>query len=192
MLAMAVERLSEQAGRGEPDAALVARARNGDRLAFAALVERHYDFIYRLAYRWCGRRADAEDIAQEVCAKLGGAIRSYRGGSSFSSWLYSVTMNAARDWGRGRAREAARMAAFTREADLEAAAEEDDDAADRLWAAVRELPGQTREAVTLVYGEGLSHASAAALMGCSESTVSWHVHDAKKRLRRMLREAGEA
>lgn len=190
---MAVERLSEGAGRDEPDAALVARARNGDRRAFASLVERHYDFIYRIAYRWCGRRADAEDIAQEVCAKLGGAIRSYRGGSTFSSWLYAVTMNAARDWGRGRAREAARMAAFAREADLSATLDEEaDDASDRLWAAVRELPGQTREAVTLVYGEGLSHAGAAALMGCSESTVSWHVHDAKKRLKRALREAGEA
>ena len=190
---MAVESDKRTGPPGEPDLALALRAQAGDRLAFAQLVERNYDFVYRIAYRWCGRRADAEDIAQEVCAKLGSAIRSFRGGSSLSSWLYSVTMNAARDWGRGRAREANRLAAFAREAETAdwGKADAGDDQAERLWAAVRELPHQTREAVTLVYGEGLNHAAAAALMGCSESTVSWHVHDAKKRLKRLLREVGD-
>ena len=48
-----------------------------------------------------------------------------------------------------------------------------------------------REAVLLVYGEGLSHAEAADVMGSAEATVSWHVHEAKKRLKVMLRSAGE-
>ncbi len=56
--------------------------------------------------------------------------------------------------------------------------------------AVRELPSKQREAVTLVYGEGMNHAEAADLMGCSEATVSWHVHEAKKRLRQIMA-AGE-
>ena len=61
----------------------------------------------------------------------------------------------------------------------------------RLWAAVRKLPDKQRDAVLLVYGEGLSHASAADAMACAEATVSWHVHEAKKRLKVLMRAAGE-
>ena len=66
-----------------------------------------------------------------------------------------------------------------------------DDPAERLWAAARNLPDKQREAVMLVYGEGMSHAAAADAMGVAEATVSWHVHEAKKRLQRMMRSAGE-
>ncbi|TIT56210.1 MAG: RNA polymerase sigma factor, partial [Mesorhizobium sp.] len=72
------------------DAELIGRAKGGDRGAFGKLLERHYDFVYRAAYRWCGRKADAEDIAQEVCVRLGKAIRDYRGGGAFTTWLYTM------------------------------------------------------------------------------------------------------
>lgn len=178
---------------GDSDIALAARAAAGDRAAFSTLIERHYDFIYRIAYRWIGRKADAEDIAQTVCLRLAGAIRSFRGGSAFSSWLYAVTVNAARDWGRRSAREAVRLDAFAAEAPASVAPAngEAEEAAELLWAAVRRLPDKQREAVTLIYGEGASHARAAELMGCAENTVSWHVHEAKKRLRQMMRNADE-
>ena len=154
-MAMALERA--EASDGE----LIGLAREGDRLAFDALVERHYDFVYRVAWRWCGSRADAEDVAQEVCARLGKAIRGFRGGGAFTTWLYAMTLNGARDM------------------------------AETLWAAVRRLPDKQRDAVLLVYGEELSHADAAAVMACAEATVSWHIHEAKKRLKVLLRPAGE-
>mgnify|MGYP003526529980 FL=1 len=55
-----------------------------------------------------------------------------------------------------------------------------------LWEAVRQLSEKQRDAVLLVHGEGLGHGAAAAVMGCSESTVSWHIHEARKRLKKML------
>lgn len=173
------------------DADLIGLAQSGDRSAFATLVGRHYDFVFRLAWRWCGHRSDAEDIAQEVCARLGRSIRSYRGGGAFTTWLYAMTLNAARDMGRSRARELARTQAFGVQAliDGEAGAEPDD-RAERLWAAVRGLPDKQRDAVLLVHGEGLTHAAAADIMAVSEPTVSWHIHEAKKRLKRVL-SAGE-
>jgi RNA polymerase sigma-70 factor (ECF subfamily) len=174
------------------DAELVGRAREGDGTAFGQLVERHYDFVYRVAYRWCGRKQDAEDIAQEVCIRLGKAIRGYRGGGAFTSWLYAMAMNAARDLGRKTARETAKTDAFGAHALVEMqGGGDEDDAIDQMWAAVRQLPDKQREAVTLVYGEGLSHAAAAEAMAVSEATVSWHVHEAKKRLRVLMREVGE-
>jgi RNA polymerase sigma-70 factor (ECF subfamily) len=66
-----------------------------------------------------------------------------------------------------------------------------DDRAERMWEAVRTLPDKQREAMLLVYGEGLSHAAASEVMSCAEATTSWHVHEAKKRLTRLLREAGD-
>ncbi len=173
------------------DGELARRAAAGDRSSFARLVERHYAFVFRVAYRMTGHRADAEDIAQDVCARLGRAIRTYRGGSAFTTWLYPVVVNAVRDQGRGAAREAARRQAYGIHARIEGkAACETDDPAEALWQAVRDLPPKQQEAVTLVYGEALSHAAAADLLGCTEATVSWHIHEAKKRLKRIM-SAGE-
>jgi RNA polymerase sigma-70 factor (ECF subfamily) len=174
------------------DAELIGRARNGDRDAFGALLERHYDFVYRVAWRWCGHRSDAEDIAQEVCVRLGRAIRDYRGGGAFTTWLYAMALNAVRDLKRKSAREAARAEAYVTHALIAGeAGGAEDDPAESLWAAVRELPSRQRDAVLLVYGEGLSHADAGAAMAVSETTVSWHIHEAKKRLKQLLRESGE-
>ncbi|RYE57459.1 MAG: hypothetical protein EOP20_07415, partial [Hyphomicrobiales bacterium] len=67
--------------------ALVRRAQNGDGEAFAELIEDQYDRIFRTAWRWCGNAHDAEDIAQDVCVRLGDAIRGFDGRSAFSSWV---------------------------------------------------------------------------------------------------------
>ncbi len=174
------------------DADLIGRAKGGDRGAFGKLLERHYDFVYRAAYRWCGRKADAEDIAQEVCVRLGKAIRDYRGDGAFTTWLYTMTMNAARDTMRKSAREAVKTDDYGVHALISGGAPaESEDSAEALWAAVRQLPDKQRDAVLLVYGEGLSHATAAEAMAISETTVSWHIHEAKKRLKMLMRSAGE-
>jgi RNA polymerase sigma-70 factor, ECF subfamily len=178
----------------EPEAdddRLVRLARAGDRSAFAALVERHYDFIYRVAWRWSASRPEAEDVAQEVCIRLAGAIGGFRGEGRFTTWLYALTLNAARDQQRKAGREARKAALYAVEPDSGSEAIEEEERAKALWAAVRRLPDKQREAVLLVYGEGLGHQAASEVMGCAEATVSWHIHEAKKRLRVLTRAAGE-
>ena len=76
----------------------------GDGKAFAALLDRHYDRFYRLAWRLVGNRADAEDVAQDVCVKLATAIRSFRGDCEFGTWAWRIAYNAAADRLRFRAR----------------------------------------------------------------------------------------
>lgn len=175
-----------------PDQLLVTRASQGDADAFGELVERHYDFVYRVAYRLLGARADAEDVTQDVCVRLGRAIRGYRGQGAFTTWLYTLTLNAVRDSARKVSRDRARASAWGSEAlAFVASAEAADDPVEELWEAVRDLPAKQRDAVTLIYGEGLGHAEAAEIMGCSENTVSWHVHEARKRLRVLMAEARE-
>ncbi len=178
--------------RAASDRELIGLARNGDRGAFGELVERHYDFIYRIAWRWAGNRSDAEDITQDVCVRLGKAIRSFKGEGAFTTWLYAMTLNVARDLKRKEKRDTAKTEAFGVHALISGETEEVlDDPAERLWVAVRQLPDKQREAVLLVYGEGLSHADAADAMGLAEATVSWHIHEAKKRLKVLIRPAGE-
>ena len=178
----------------EPDDhALAARACEGDRAAFAVLVARHYDFIHRVAWKWCRDPSGAEDIAQNVCLRLGGSIRSWRKESAFTTWLYRLTINAAQDHARASARELRKTKAWATHAMAlgEGADESGASDTDALWSAVRTLPEKQRSAVLLVYGEELNHAAAAAVMDCAESTVSYHLHAARKRLKRLLREAEE-
>ena len=76
---------AEGAGIGnDPDSSLVAAACAGDRDAFAALLERHYDRIHGLAWQLTGSRADADDIAQDVCCTLVEKIGSFRGEAKFT------------------------------------------------------------------------------------------------------------
>lgn len=167
--------------------ALAVRARNGDAEAFAELLENHYDRIYRTAWRWCGNASDAEDIAQDVCIKVGAAIARFDGRSAFSSWVFRITLNAVRDWqraGRRQSRNVDAYAAFT--PDERPAEQEEAATSSQLWAAVRRLPEKQRDAVLLVYAEDLSHAQAADIMGIKEATVSFHVHEARKTLRGLL------
>ena len=166
---------------------LVRRAAGGDRAAFAALVGEHYDFMFRTAYKWCGNRADAEDVAQDVCVRLARALGSFDGRSAFTSWLYRVVLNAVRDRQRQGARRAKQADALREVSALDVAPDQESAVAERqLWDAVRRLPEKQRDAMLLVYAEERSHAEAADIMGVKESTVSWYVHEAKKALKDMV------
>jgi RNA polymerase sigma-70 factor (ECF subfamily) len=175
------------------DQALAEKAAGGCRASFAALIERHYDRIYRLAWRMCGSRSHAEDIAQDVCVKLATAIGSFRGEAAFPTWLWRITVTTASDGLRAANKitvlEPSRMMALADAAPDRAPSPEDAVIGAELWNAVRALPDQQRDAVLLVYGEDLSHAEAAGIMGCREKTVSWHLHEAKKRLKTQLQTA---
>lgn len=167
--------------------ALVVRAQNGDVDAFGELIEDHYDLIHRTAWKWCGNRADAEDIAQDVCIKLGQAIAGFDGRSAFSSWVYRITLNAVRDMQRAGKRRGKYADAYAEVSPEDQPAEQEEAATNRqLWAAVRALPEKQRDAVLLVYAEELNHAAAAEIMGIKEATVSFHVHEARKTLRGLL------
>ena len=171
--------------------ALAHRAAAGDRVAFATLLAGVYDRIYRMAWRWCGTREAAEDVAQDVVIKLATSIRSYSGEASFATWLWRVTYNTAIDHVRRGKRISLvgsdAVMALVDSASLDTP--EQDEMHRELWNAVRTLPPQQRDAVLLVYGEDMSHAEAATAMNVSEKTVSWHLHEARKALRKKLEAA---
>lgn len=77
----------------DDSAALVARARAGDRSAFRALFDRHRSDVSRLVYRMVGPRAEIEDLLQEVFVQVHRSLKEFRGESRFSTWLHRVTVN---------------------------------------------------------------------------------------------------
>ncbi|MCY4479184.1 MAG: sigma-70 family RNA polymerase sigma factor [Rhodospirillales bacterium] len=168
----------------ETDRALVDRAATGDREAFATLIERHYELIYRVGARVLGNDEAAADLAQDVCIGLAARLPSYRGESRFATWLYRVVVNAARDRLRRDGAQRRNEAAFA-EVDAMTRAEQAAIDAEALW--LRQMLGgladDLRTTVVLVLQEGLRHAEAAEVLGISESTVSWRMHEARKRLR---------
>ena len=165
----------------EPDSSLIAAAAAGDRDAFAALLERHYDRIHGLAWQLTGSRADAEDIAQDVCCALVEKIGSYRGEAKFTTWLYGITFNACRDWRRRRRS----FGIFSEKlAVLVGLAEKPDgrDLYDAVWikSAIARLKPALRDTVVLVAGQQLSHAEAAEILGIAEATVAWRMHEVRR------------
>ncbi|MBI1274665.1 sigma-70 family RNA polymerase sigma factor [bacterium] len=167
---------------------LVRLAAAGDAKAFARLIEENYMLIYKVAYKWCGRRDDAQDIAQEVCMALAAKLSGYRGEAKFTSWLYRVTINAAKDYCRARERVNNREIAFSEGFD---AASDEVNAEQRLLAAesyrhIHGLPEGIRDAVLLVFGENMNHKQAAAILGCAETTISWRIFQARKLLKPLM------
>ncbi len=172
-----------------PDETLAEAAAGGDRAAFAVLLGRHYDRIFALAFRLTGSRADAEDLAQEICAALPAKLARWRAEARFTTWLYRVVVNATHDL---RRRQAVRARAAAGWGDWEIARQdqiaEEAEALDWLTAAMTRLSPELRDTVALVLGEELTQAQAAAVLGVSEGTIAWRMSDVKKRLKAMAAE----
>ena len=172
-----------------PDETLAEAAAGGDRAAFAVLLGRHYDRIFALAFRLTGSRADAEDLAQEICAALPVKLTRWRAEARFTTWLYRVVVNATHDL---RRRQAVRARAAAGWGDWEIARQdqiaEEAEALDWLTAAMTRLSPELRDTVALVLGEELTQAQAAAVLGVSEGTIAWRMSDVKKRLKAMAAE----
>jgi RNA polymerase sigma-70 factor (ECF subfamily) len=169
----------------DPDLELVAGAVAGDRKAFAALLQRHYDRIHGLAWQLTGSRADADDIAQDVCCVLVEKIASFRGEAKFTTWLCGIVVNSCRDLRRRRRS----FSGFTgRLAVLAGLARPPDgrDLHDALWiqSAIARLKPAFRDAAILVAGQQLTHAEAAEILGVAESTISWRMHEVRRQLSR--------
>lgn len=176
-----------------PDEMLAEKAAQGERAAFAALLARHYDRLFAFAFRLTGRREEAEDLTQDICAALPGKLAGFRGEARFTTWLYRVAVNAAHD---RRRRAAARARAADGWGDWEvnrrAANDEAQDGLDWLSEAMRVLPDDLRDTVALVLGEEMTQAQAAQVLDISEGTVAWRMSDVKKRLRAIHDKEAEA
>ena len=170
------------------DIELVNRSLGGDAFAFEHLVKRHYQSVYRLSYKWCGVKEDAEDIVQEVFVKLARKLNAFGQRSAFKTWLYRITINTAKDFIRKAATKRGYETAYAIEQGTENPGPNPHEALDakRLHRVLNRLPEKQKDAVLLVLGEGFSHKEAARTLGCPEATVSWRIFQARKKLSKYL------
>jgi len=177
----------------DADEDLVLQSKNGSIAAFETLIRNHQTMIHALTFRMTGSPADAEDLAQETFIRAYEQINHFNGGAKFATWLYSIAVHACLNWRRNEARR------FQAQADcaVEMLARQTDadnspnEMAQQAQAALMKLPAKQRAAIVLTIYDGLNHAEAAKVLRCSETTVSWRVFTAKRKLKRRLASIGK-
>ncbi len=178
-----------------PDERLVEEARQGSAEAFTELVRRHQRKVHRIVHSMTRNASDADDLAQEVFLAAYRSLPSFNSNASFSTWLYRISVNTALSFlkKRGREKDRAEFREDMAEAGRASAAADSPEETSvrrelkaRLEEAVESLPPHFRASFLLVAGRGMSHAEAAQVLGCSENTVSWRLHKARKLVRARL------
>ncbi len=189
----------EQRDPKEVDLEKVRDAQAGDREAFDYLVERHKDIVYAVAYRFAKDPDLALDLSQNAFIRAYRGIKSFRGKSSFSTWLYRITMNTCIDYTRKKARSVDSLAvpeevaeyagsepivaSLPREPGADALSSE---LGEQIQKAVDLLPEYHKSVFVLYEIEGLSYKEIADVVGCSIGTVMSRLHYARKKLRATL------
>ena len=165
------------------DEDLALAAQNGDEQAFASLLARQYDRLFRLCFRLTGTAHDAEDLTQDICAALPAKLASYQRRSKVTTWLYRVAVNAAHDRRRRHASHAKAADGWGDwEVNRQAAIAENADRSDWLTTAMASLPPDLRDTLALVLDD-MTHKEAGDILGVSEGTISWRLSEARKHLK---------
>ena len=178
----------------DADSELVLQTQSGSPAAFETLIRNHQRMIHSLTFRMTGSLADAEDLAQETFIRAYEQIGSFRGTAKFSTWLYRIAVNACLNWRQSEARRFHLHANCAEEISGQHANGENspakNGACEQVQSALLKLPAKQRAAIVLTIYDGLNHAEAAHVLGCSETTVSWRVFAARRKLKRWLTAAG--
>jgi len=181
------------------EAVLVKRARRGDLTAYDELVRRYQERIYATVYHMTANHEDANDLAQEAFIKGFQALKSFKGGSSFYTWVYRIAVNKTINFLKQR-KNRAQMSLD----DLDFNAEHDPDLValisektprreigltelqEKLNVAMLKLSEPHRLVVTLHDVQGLSHEEIAKIMECNIGTVRSRLFYARQQLQAYL------
>jgi len=178
---------------------LVHRARQGDLAAYDDLVRRYQERIYATIYHMTSNHEDANDLAQETFIKAFQALKSFKGGSSFYTWLYRIAVNKTINFLKQR-KNRSHMSLN----DLDFNAEHDPDLValvsdktprreanlaelqEKLNEAMQKLSEPHRLVVTLHDVQGLAHDEIAEIMDCNIGTVRSRLFYARQQLQAYL------
>src|SRR5579862_9334572 len=178
---------------------LVKRARGGDLEAYDELVQRYQERIYATVYHMTSNHEDANDLAQESFIKAFQALKSFKGGSSFYTWLYRIAVNKTINFLKQRKN---RIHMSLNDLDFNAEHDPDlialiSDKTPRREAGLTELQEKLNEAlmklsephrlvVVLHDVQGLSHDEIAKVMNCNIGTVRSRLFYARQQLQAWL------
>ncbi len=163
-------------------------AQTGDRDAFARLLERYWDRLYRWLYHLTRDRHAAEDLTQETFLKALGAMQSFRAGTNFRAWIFRIGHNSFVNQKRSQKRTKQPLSEDTAAPDIGGAeaAMENRETLEVVGKAVAELPDDFRSALLLRVEEELSFREVAKILGVTEETARWRVFKARQKLMKVL------
>lgn len=178
------------------DEVLVEQVREGRERALEDLIERYRSRVYRLAYRFTSGREDAEEVVQEVFMTLYQKLDQFEGKSSFSTWLYRVTVNTSLMKLRGQGQtELVPIDDFSEDhfQHEEESANPDEtviteEALSRIEKAVGRLPDEFKTVVILRDIEGFSNEETGQILGISTAAVKSRLHRGRAYLRKRLKD----
>jgi RNA polymerase sigma-70 factor (ECF subfamily) len=182
--------VTARAAAADDDPALVRATLDGNRDAFDELVRRHQRHVYQLCYRFGGNHEDASDLAQDVFIRAFKGLRSFKGQSAFSTWLYRIGVNVCLN--RAASRAAARTVPLERVEPADARLERADAAllrherAAEVRAAIARLPRKQRAALVLRVYHELPHDEIADILGSSVGAVKANFFHALANLKKLL------
>ncbi len=167
--------------RERSDRELLQAVRDGSEQAAAALIERHWDRAYRIAYAILGDAHFAEDVTQESLVSMLGNLGRFDPRRDFEPWLHRIVANRAIDWARARSRreEITRLVAPPADAP---------DSDPRLLEALAALSPEHRAVVVLRHVAGYGTNEIAELLGLRRGTVGSRLRRGLDQLRRELEE----
>jgi len=183
------------------DDELVARTQNGDAGAFDELILKYSPRLYGLVYNMTSNHDDTHDMMQDVWSKAYRSIRSFRGKSSFYTWIHSIAVNMTINFLKKRTRRTHQSLD-----DIDSAVQNDKDFVElaaastpvreanlnelqkRLNEAMQRLSEDHRAVVTMFDIQGLPHADIAKILGISEGTVRSRLFYAHRQLQNFLSE----
>lgn len=185
--------------------ALVERAQAGDEAAFEALVAQFSARIYNFVSRMVQDPTEAQDVAQETFVRAFQALRTFRGASSFQTWLYRIASNLAIDAARRKKRRQWDVVSLDEPVEGEDQGEVGRDFPDestrtpaeemeraetrrQVWEAVAELSDKLRPVIILYDLQGLSYQEVAQVLGCPMGTVKSRLFNARSQLREKLKQ----
>ena len=170
----------------DPEGNRETQSRTGEPGAFEMIVREHQRMIHSLCYRMSGSMADAEDLAQETFIQAYAHWSEFRAESKLSSWLYRIAVNHCLNWKKSSLRRDRLHREWAKEP---AEARTPERALEqRVQEALLKLNPKQRAAVVLTTYDGLSHAEASKVLGCSETTVSWRLFAARRKLKALLKD----
>lgn len=178
---------------------LIEKASGGDPSAFNRLMEMHERRMYAVALRMCANREDAQDCLQEAMLRVYRSIGSFKGQSSFSTWVYRITMNTCLDELRRRKnRQNTSLDGLLDQGwsptDGENAPEKSavqNEARKVLHSAIRELPDDMRSAIVLRDIHGLSYEEIAQSLDINVGTIKSRISRGREKLRERLKKNAE-
>lgn len=178
------------------DDQLVEQAKQGDVEAFEELVCRFQEKIYHTILSLTRNQQDAYDLAQETFMHAFKSLRNFKQSSTFYTWIYRIAVNLTLNFLKRRKRDEKReVHVEDYSLDVKSAASTlspercsmKKELSRKLKEAIDSLPLPYRASFVLVVSQGLTHTQVAKVLRCSENTISWRMHKARKMLQQKLR-----